>query len=107
MVIGFLLWFTVFFFASRLSFKFGQDYISLIRIISFLFLHDALLTIVTTLIEMRRKFSVIASRTSVAKVVQLTILLYFSFSKHKFTRGCYFSRSFLVCDIMPASPRHF
>lgn len=79
MVIGFLLWFTVFFFASRLSFKFGQDYISLIRIISFLFLHDALLTIVTTLIEMRRKFSVIASRTSVAKVVQLAILLYFFF----------------------------
>lgn len=78
-IIGFLLWILVFLFASSLSFRFGPDYISLIKIISFLFLHDALLTVITTLIEMRKKFNVIASRTSIAKIAQLAILLYFFF----------------------------
>lgn len=76
---GVLLWAVVFFAAPALSFRFGPDYISLIKIISFLFLYDALLTVMTTPIEMRKKFNVIASRSAVSKFVQLTILLYFLF----------------------------
>lgn len=78
-LLGIFLWAIVFFSASALSFRFGPDYISLIKIISFLFLHDALLTVVTIPIEMRKKFNIIASRTAVSKVAQLVILLYFFF----------------------------
>ena len=76
---GVFLWAIVFFSAPLLSFRFGPDYISLIKIISLLFLHDALLTVVTTPIELRKKFNVLASRASFAKAVQLGVLLYFSF----------------------------
>jgi O-antigen/teichoic acid export membrane protein len=74
---GIILWAVVFFGAPYLSFKYGPDYIALIRIISFLFLHDALITSVTTIIEMRKKFNIIASRTFIAKTVQLLVLSYF------------------------------
>jgi O-antigen/teichoic acid export membrane protein len=76
-IIGLLLWTFAFFNFSFLSFRFDASYVSLIRVISFLFLHDAIITSVTTLIEMRKKFNIIASRASIAKIVQLPVLLYF------------------------------
>lgn len=75
--IGTFLWATVFFSAPALSFKLGPDYISLIKIISFMFLHDALLTVITTPVELRRKFSVLASRAVMTKAIQLAVLIYF------------------------------
>ncbi|MEQ1500480.1 MAG: oligosaccharide flippase family protein [Parcubacteria group bacterium] len=80
--IGFLLLFATFCFTPFLSAKYGPDYISLIRIISFLFIHDALLGVMKVVLEMRKMFNFIASRTSVAKIAQLVILLYFYFFNH-------------------------
>ncbi|MEQ1500205.1 MAG: oligosaccharide flippase family protein [Parcubacteria group bacterium] len=72
---GVFLWLAVFFSAPILSLKYGPDYILLIKVISFLFLHDALISNLTTLIEMRKKFNVVASRFSIAKFSQLAILV--------------------------------
>jgi len=80
--IGLILWAFVFFNFGFLSFHFSASYISLVRIISFLFLHDSIITSVTTLIEMRKKFNVIASRTSIAKAAQLLVLFYFILFKN-------------------------
>ena len=76
---GVVLWAVVFWGAPLLSFKYGQDYILLIRILSFLLLHDALIAGITTIIEMRKKFNTIASRMFIAKAVQFSILSYFFF----------------------------
>jgi O-antigen/teichoic acid export membrane protein len=81
-ITGLILWAIVFFGAPYLSFKYGPDYITLIRIISFLFLHDAFLTSVITVLEMRKKFNIIASRTFLAKTVQLFVLSYFFLFKN-------------------------
>lgn len=75
MITGILLWASVFFLAPALSFKYGPDFILLMRVMSFVFLHDALLTVITIPIEMRKAFSVVASRLSIAKFSQLFILL--------------------------------
>lgn len=79
---GVVLWALVFWCAPLLSFKYGPDYISLVRILSFLFLHDALIAGVMTIMEMRKKFNAIASRMFIAKAVQLSLLSYFFFFQH-------------------------
>lgn len=76
-LIGTALFLVVFFGAPFLSFRFGSDYIFLIRIISFLFLHDAVFSSIKMIIEMRKKFNIIASRLSLAKLTQLIILLFY------------------------------
>lgn len=76
MCTGIALWIAVFFLAPLLSFKYGPDFILLIRIMSFVFLHDALLAVLTIPIEMRKKFNVVASRLSIAKFSQLAILIF-------------------------------
>lgn len=70
-----ILWTWVFFSAPLLSFKYGPDFIFLIRIISFVFLHDAILSLLTIPIEMKKRFGAIASRLSITKSSQLFILL--------------------------------
>lgn len=74
---GILFWLIAFFGAPLLSFRFGPDFIFIIRILSFLFLHDALLAFFRSLLKNRLQFAVLASRTSVSKVSQLLILLGF------------------------------
>ncbi len=70
------LWAGVFFFAPLLSFKYGPDFILLIRIMSFVFLHDAVLAILTIPIEMRKRFNIVANRLSIAKFSQFVILVF-------------------------------
>ncbi len=79
MVIGVLLWAFVFFNADFLSFRFGPEFIFHIKLISFLFLHDAMLFALRLSLDARKRFHEIASRASIAKIVQLGMLSYFFF----------------------------
>lgn len=76
-IIGVILCLAVFYFAPVLSFKYSPGHIFLVKLMSLLFLHDALLSSFTTIIEMRKRFNVIASRLSIVKFSQLAVLLYF------------------------------
>ena len=79
LVTGVLLWAFVFFNADFLSFRFGPEFIFHIKLISFLFLHDAVLSALRLSLDARKRFHEIASRASIAKIVQLGILSYFFF----------------------------
>lgn len=79
LIIGGILWASAFFLASLWVPRFGADNILLVKLFSFLFLHDALLSSLTTVIEMRKKFNALASRVSIAKISQLVVLVYFFF----------------------------
>ena len=79
LVTGIVLWAFVFFNADLFSFRFGPEFIFHIKLISFLFLHDAILSSIRMAIEARKRFQEIASRSSITKFVQLGIMAYFFF----------------------------
>ena len=79
LVIGVMLWAFVFFNADLFSFRFGPEFIFHIKIISFLFLHDALLSSLRLALDARKRFQEIASRASITKFVQFGIMAYFLF----------------------------
>lgn len=76
---GVVLWALVFFNADLFSFRFGPEFIFHIKLISFLFLHDALLSALRLALDARKRFREIASRASITKFVQLGIMAYFFF----------------------------
>lgn len=71
------LWALFFFGAPFLAFRYGPDFIDLIRVMSCMFLAEVFLTIVKSLITMRLNFRAIASRSAIGKSFQLAILLGF------------------------------
>lgn len=76
-----LLW-AAFFWGANLPFmtsRYGPDAIILIKILSFLFLSEAFLGAVQTILTLRLKFEYLASRSATGKIFQLGILLYFYF----------------------------
>ena len=76
---GIILWAFVFFNADLLSFRFGPEFIFHIKLISFLFLHDASLSSLRLALDARKCFREIASRSSITKFVQLGLMSYFFF----------------------------
>ncbi len=85
-IFGILLWATFFFGAPLLSFRYGPDFLDLIRILSFLFLIEVFLSISKSLLEMRLYFKEAAGRSTIGKIIQLVILSYFFFFAHIGTR---------------------
>ncbi|HEY0221116.1 MAG TPA: oligosaccharide flippase family protein, partial [Candidatus Paceibacterota bacterium] len=81
-IIGIVLTVSVFFCAPFLAFKYGAGHISLIQIMSLLFLHDAFLGVAKTLLELRKKFNLLAGRTSISRVAQFFILFGFYLFGH-------------------------
>jgi O-antigen/teichoic acid export membrane protein len=77
--IGIILWAVIFFGASFFFSKYSADFIFYIRIMSFLFLHDAVLPSLRLALEAEKKFSLIASRSSISRFIQLAIIAWFYF----------------------------
>ncbi len=77
--IGIILWAVIFFGASFFFSKYSTDFIFYIRIMSFLFLHDAILPSLRLALEAEKKFSLIASRSSISRFIQLAIIAWFYF----------------------------
>ncbi|MBI4992198.1 MAG: oligosaccharide flippase family protein [Candidatus Harrisonbacteria bacterium] len=81
-LIAIFFWGLFFFGAPVLSFRYGPDFIQFAKIISFLFLFEVFLAAAKLLLKLRLKFKVVASRSSIAKFVQFSILSYFFFFSH-------------------------
>jgi len=79
LIISVILWIIVFFGAPFLSFKYGHDFIIIIKIISFYFLSSFLLKFISNVFLFRLKFEALASRTFYEKAIQLGVLVYFFF----------------------------
>lgn len=77
LTVGVLLFLLFFFGSSLLSFKYKPDFIDLLQLIGFLFLSETLFTSSKSLLRLRLRFSVLASRTALYKFIQLGILLFF------------------------------
>jgi len=75
-LIGIFFWSLFFFGSSSLSYRYGPDFIQLTKIMSFLFLSEAILHAMKLLLKLRLEFKVVASRSSIAKFVQFFILGY-------------------------------
>lgn len=69
-----LLWALLFFGAPLLAFRYGADFIGLVRTMSFLFPAEVALAIVTTVVNLRLDFRALASRRAIGKSFQLAIL---------------------------------
>jgi O-antigen/teichoic acid export membrane protein len=74
----FLLWAIFFFGAPFLSFRYGADFIGVIRILSFLFWGEYLVSLTKFLLSSRLNFAAVASRDTLGKVFQLGVLFYFA-----------------------------
>jgi len=79
LIISVILWIIVFFGAPFLSFKYGPDFIIIIKIISFYFLSSFLLKFISNVFLFRLKFEALASRIFFEKAIQLGVLVYFFF----------------------------
>jgi O-antigen/teichoic acid export membrane protein len=77
--IGIILWAAIFFGAPYFFSAYNSEFIAYIKIISFLFLHDALLPSLRLALEAEKKFSLIASRSSISRFIQLAIIAWFYF----------------------------
>ncbi|MDZ4296053.1 MAG: hypothetical protein U1A16_01640 [Patescibacteria group bacterium] len=82
LIMGVLLWAVFFFGASLLQFRYSADFLAFFRILSFLFLIDALTIALTTLFRLHLRFGLIALRMAVAKAGQLTLMSYFFLVGH-------------------------
>ena len=71
------LWALFFFGASFLSFRYGVDFIDLIKVMSFMFLGEAFLAALKSLVNMRLDFRSIASRSASGKFFQFGVLVWF------------------------------
>ena len=71
-ILGFVL-------APLLSFRYGPDAIMWVRLLSALFIFDALLSISLTFLKIHLRFDLVAVRPSLQKFVQAAILAYFYF----------------------------
>jgi len=79
-VIGLILFGVIFFGADSLFSNYGPEFIKYIKIISFLFIHDAIWPSIRQILETEKKFSIIASRAALSKIIQLGVLgFYFIF----------------------------
>jgi len=78
-VVAIIMWALFFFGSELLAFKYKPDFIAFIKIISFLFFSDALISSAKTILSLRLNFKAIASRSAIGKLVQLAILSYFFF----------------------------
>lgn len=72
--LGLLVWAIAFFGAPLLAFRFGPDFIVIIRILSLMYLQETLWKLVDTLLLTRSEFSLIARRAPLNKAVQFVIL---------------------------------
>ncbi|MEK7067212.1 MAG: polysaccharide biosynthesis C-terminal domain-containing protein [Patescibacteria group bacterium] len=72
-------WAIIFFGAPYFSFRYGEDVIWWARILSFLFIMDAVLNLSTLLLKVRLEMSHLATRPTIQKSVQLIMLMYFFF----------------------------
>ncbi len=79
LVIAVILWAGVFFGAPLFFTQYSPEFIVYIKIISFLFLHDAILPSFRLILESEKKFNLIASRASLGRFIQLGIVAYFYF----------------------------
>lgn len=86
-----LLWALFFFGAPFLSFRYGPDFISVIRVISFLFLTELFVSISKFLLSARLNFGAVASRDAIGKIFQLGVLLYFYFFENLGLKEVFFS----------------
>ncbi len=77
MFIAFLIWVTVFFGATVFFNSYSVDFIKDMRVISFLFISEALFLIIKTLCVVKLKFGIIGIRGTLNKCIQFCILFYF------------------------------
>lgn len=77
MSIALLLWCGVFFGATALFSSYDLDFIKDMRVISFLFITEAVFLVIKTLCVVRLKFSLIGMRGTLSKIIQFFILMYF------------------------------
>ena len=72
-------WAIIFFGAPFVSFRYGEDVIWWVRILSFLFIVDAAVNLSTLLLKIRLEINRLATRPTMQKFVQLIMLMYFFF----------------------------
>lgn len=76
-IIAIALWAGVFFGAEIFFKSYSQDFIHDTRIISFLFITEAIFMIIKTLCLVKLKFGIVGARSTINKLVQFGILVYF------------------------------
>lgn len=75
--IAFLIWVAVFFGATVFFNSYSVDFIKDMRVISFLFISEAVFLIIKTLCVVKMKFGIIGIRGTLNKCIQFSILFYF------------------------------
>ncbi len=77
LIIMFITWSIVFFGATYFFSKYDIDFIKDMRIISFVFLSEGVFMIIRTLCLVKFEFSIVALRSTLNKLIQSTILIYY------------------------------